>query len=137
MIEAKDYRSFIRIYSLFKSERLNTNIKLTLHKALTRLVMTNVRYACELAADTYLLKLQPLKNKVFSAGGNLARCIPARDLHTAFKVAYIYNYITKLGRKQTEVVLNYENEPIYSIGQGEARHGIYKSWWWSSLRPFK
>jgi hypothetical protein len=29
MIEAKVFRTFIRIYSLFKSERLSTNIKLT------------------------------------------------------------------------------------------------------------
>jgi hypothetical protein len=34
MIEAKAFRTFSRIYSLFKSERLNANIKLTLHKAL-------------------------------------------------------------------------------------------------------
>jgi hypothetical protein len=31
MIEAKAFRTFIRIYSLFKSERLSSNIKLTLH----------------------------------------------------------------------------------------------------------
>jgi hypothetical protein len=40
MIEAKALRTFIRIYSLFKSERLNANIKLTLHKDLNRSVMT-------------------------------------------------------------------------------------------------
>jgi hypothetical protein len=39
-IEAKDFRTFIRLYSLFKSERLNVNIKLTLHKALITSVMT-------------------------------------------------------------------------------------------------
>jgi hypothetical protein len=32
MIEVKAFRTFIRIDSLFKSERLSTNIKLTLHK---------------------------------------------------------------------------------------------------------
>jgi hypothetical protein len=35
-IEAKAFRTFIRIYSLFKSEHLSTNIKLTLHKAQIR-----------------------------------------------------------------------------------------------------
>jgi hypothetical protein len=30
MIEVKAFRTFVRIYSLFKSERLNANIKLTL-----------------------------------------------------------------------------------------------------------
>jgi hypothetical protein len=40
MIEAKAFRTFIRIYSLFKGERFSANIKLTLDKALVRLVMT-------------------------------------------------------------------------------------------------
>jgi hypothetical protein len=64
MIEAKAFRIFIRIYSVFKSERLSANIKLTLHKALIRSVMT---YACpvwEFAAECHLLKLQRLQNKV-------------------------------------------------------------------------
>jgi hypothetical protein len=40
MIEAKAFRTFIRISSLFKSERLSANIELTLHKVLIRSVMT-------------------------------------------------------------------------------------------------
>jgi hypothetical protein len=43
LIAAKAFRTFIRIYSLFKSEWLSSNIKLTLHKALIRSVFT---YAC-------------------------------------------------------------------------------------------
>jgi hypothetical protein len=39
-IEAKAFRTFIRIYSLFRSDRLSANIKLTLHKALISSVMT-------------------------------------------------------------------------------------------------
>jgi hypothetical protein len=35
-IEAKAFRTFIKLYSLFTSERLNDNIKLTLLKALIR-----------------------------------------------------------------------------------------------------
>jgi hypothetical protein len=42
-IETKAFRTFIRLYSLFKSERLSANIKLTLYKALIRSIMT---YAC-------------------------------------------------------------------------------------------
>jgi hypothetical protein len=37
MTEAKAFRIFIIIYSLFKCERLRTNIKLTFHKTLVRL----------------------------------------------------------------------------------------------------
>jgi hypothetical protein len=43
MIETKAFRTFIRIYSLLKSERLSANIKLTLHKALIVSVLT---YTC-------------------------------------------------------------------------------------------
>jgi hypothetical protein len=34
VIEAKAFRTFIRMYSLLKNERLDAGIKLTLHKAL-------------------------------------------------------------------------------------------------------
>jgi hypothetical protein len=57
MIEAKAFRTVIRIYSLFKSERLNTNIKVTLHKALIRSVMTYACPAWDFAAESHLLKL--------------------------------------------------------------------------------
>jgi hypothetical protein len=70
MIEAKAFRTFIRIYSLFKSERLNANIKLTLHEALTRSVMTYACPAWEFAAECHLLKLQRLQNKVLRTIGN-------------------------------------------------------------------
>jgi hypothetical protein len=61
MIEAKAFRTFIRFYSLCNNERLSADIKLTLYKALIRSVITYACPAWELAADTYLLKLQRLK----------------------------------------------------------------------------
>jgi hypothetical protein len=70
MIEAKAFWTFIRIYSLFKSERLSVNITLTLHKAQIRSGMTYACPAWELVADTYLLKLQRLQNKAFRTNGN-------------------------------------------------------------------
>jgi hypothetical protein len=57
MIEAKAFRVLITTYSLFKSKRLSTNIKLTLHKALIRSVMTYAYPSWEFVADTHLLKL--------------------------------------------------------------------------------
>jgi hypothetical protein len=42
MIEAKAFRAFIKTYSILKSKQLSNNIKLTLHKALIRSVMTYV-----------------------------------------------------------------------------------------------
>jgi hypothetical protein len=64
MIEAKAFRTFIRIYSLLKGERLTANVKPTLHKALIRSVIIYDCTAWELAADIYLLKLQRLQNNV-------------------------------------------------------------------------
>jgi hypothetical protein len=59
--------------------------------------------AWELAADTYLLKLQSLQNKVLRTTGYFPRCIPIRDLHTAFNLPYAYDYIIELCRQQAEV----------------------------------
>jgi len=39
MIKAEAFRIFLRVYSLFKIERLSSNIKLTLHGALIRFIM--------------------------------------------------------------------------------------------------
>jgi hypothetical protein len=89
VIEAKPSRTFIRVYSIFKSERLSTNIKLTLHKGLIRITMT---YACsswEFAADNDLMKLQRLQNKVIRTTGNFPRRSQVRDLHKAFKLSYM------------------------------------------------
>jgi hypothetical protein len=95
MIEAKTFRTFIRVYFLFKSERLSANIKLTLHKTLIMSIMTYAYPTWEFAADSYLLKLQRLQNKALSTIGNFARCTVVRDLQMAFKFPYIWDYITK------------------------------------------
>jgi hypothetical protein len=75
---------------------------------------------------TYLLKLQRIQNKVLRTIGNFPRCTPVRDMHTAFNHPYVYDYITKLCRKQAEVIRNHENEHVRGTGQGEARHRKYK-----------
>jgi hypothetical protein len=74
-------------------------------------------YTCsawDLAADTYLLKLQRMQNKVLRTIGHFPRCTPVRDLHRAFNLPYVYDYVTKLCTRQSEVI------------QGEARHTKYK-----------
>jgi hypothetical protein len=93
MIEAKAFRTFIRIYSLFKSERLSTNIKLILHNALIRSIMTYTCPAWEFAADSHLLKLQRIENEVLRTIGDFPRRTPVRYLHMAFKLSYVYDYI--------------------------------------------
>jgi hypothetical protein len=88
--------------------------------------MTYAYLAWELAADTYLLKLQHLQNTVLHPTGNIPRSTPIHDLHTAFKLPYVYYYITKLSRQQAEVIQNHENKHVRTIVQGEARHRKYK-----------
>jgi hypothetical protein len=53
-------------------------------------------------------------------------CTPVRDVQTAFNLPYVCDYIIKLCRKQAKVILNYENCPVHSIGQGEDRHRKYR-----------
>jgi hypothetical protein len=43
-----------------------------------------------------------------------------------FERSVVYDYTVKLCRKQAEVIQNHENEYIYGMGQGEARHTKYK-----------
>jgi hypothetical protein len=75
-------------------------------------------YACptwEYAAGAHLLKLQRLQNRVFRTIGNLDRRTPVRKLHVAFKVPYLYDYITKLCMTQIEVVLNHANPNLAAV----------------------
>jgi hypothetical protein len=91
MTEAKAFKTFIRIHLLFQSERLSTDIKLTLHKVLIRSVMTYACPAWEFVADTYLLKWRRLQNKFLSTIGNFPSSTPVRDLHAFFNLLYVYD----------------------------------------------
>jgi hypothetical protein len=71
MAEAKAFRTFIRIYSPLKIERLSVKIKTPLYKALIRSVITHACPAWELSADPYILQLQRLQNKALCAMGHL------------------------------------------------------------------
>jgi hypothetical protein len=86
-------------------------------------------YTCptwEHAADVHLLILQSLQNRVLRAIGNLERCTPVHELHVAFKIPYVYDYITKLCRTQKEVILNDANPNLHCTGQGETSYRKYK-----------
>jgi hypothetical protein len=86
-------------------------------------------YACpawEFAADTHLLKLQRLQNRVLRSTSNFPRRTSVRELHKAFSIPYVYDYMTKLSRQQAEVIQNHESANVRNIGQGEAQHRKYK-----------
>jgi hypothetical protein len=88
--------------------------------------MTYASPTWEFEADTHLLKLQRLQNKVLHTTGNFLRRTLDRELHKAFNIPYIYDYITKLCRQQAEVIQNHENANVRDIGHGEAQHRKYK-----------
>jgi hypothetical protein len=122
---AKALSTYIRTYSPFRNGRLRTNIMLTLYKPLIRSVMA---YACptwECMADTHLLKLQHMQNRVLRATENLDRCTSVSELLAAFKIPYMYDYITKLCRTQAEVILNHAYPNVRGIRQ-EDRQRKYK-----------
>jgi hypothetical protein len=80
-------------------------------------------YACrdwEYAADTHLMKLQHLQNKVLRTIGKFPT--PIRDMHISLQIPYVYDYITKLCRQQTQVIQHHENIHVRNTEQGEARH---------------
>jgi hypothetical protein len=97
------------------------NIKLMLYNALIRSVMTHACPTWGYAADAHLLKLQRMQNRLFRATGNLDRSTPVRKFHVAFKIPYVYDYITKLCRTQVEVILNHVNTNARGTGQADAR----------------
>jgi hypothetical protein len=47
-------------------------------------------------------------------------------MHVAFQIPYVYDYITKLCRRQAKIVHNHENENVRNIGQGETPHRKHK-----------
>jgi hypothetical protein len=76
-------------------------------------------YACpawEYVADTHLIKLQLLQNKVHRTIGNFPRRTPVREMHMAFRLPYVYDYMTQLCRQQSAVILNHNNENVRYIG---------------------
>jgi hypothetical protein len=80
----------------------------------------------EYGVGAHLLKLQRLQNRVLRAIGNLDRRTSVRELHVAFKIPYVYDYITKLCRARAQAISNHINPNVRVIGQGEAMHKKYK-----------
>jgi hypothetical protein len=76
-------------------------------------------------ADFHIFQLQHLQNRVLRPFGNPDRCTPVHELHVAFKIPYMYDYINKLCRTQAEIILNHVNPNIHGTGQ-EAMHRKYK-----------
>jgi hypothetical protein len=79
-------------------------------------------YACptlEFAAECLLLKLQRLQNKVLRIIDNFPKRTSVRDMHKAFNMPYVYDYITKSSRQQAEVIQNHENEMFATLDKAK------------------
>jgi hypothetical protein len=61
----------------------------TLHNALIRSIMTYVCPAWEFAAETHLVKLQCLQNKVLYTIGRFPRKTTIHDMHTSLQIPYV------------------------------------------------
>jgi hypothetical protein len=72
------------------------------------------------------LELHRLQNKVLPTIGNLPRRTPIRDLHMAFKIPNLCDFVAKLCRQQATVIRNNENFKIRNTGQGEDEHKKHK-----------
>jgi hypothetical protein len=81
--------------------------------------MTYACPICEFAANTHLLKLQCLENKVLCTIGKFPKGIAVCEYHMAFQVPNIYDYIMKLCRQQAEIIQKHENENVHDIRKGE------------------
>jgi hypothetical protein len=96
----------MRVHSVFRSERLSVNTILNLHKAQIPCIMIYVCPTWLSAADSHVLKLQRLRNRILRTTDNFSKRTPTRDLHVlaAFKIPYLYDFIIQLWRQQTEVI---------------------------------
>jgi hypothetical protein len=113
--EAKVFRTITQNYYLFKSQHLIANIKLT------------DRISNDLCLPRLEISGRHLTHKI------AAHCWKFSKVHNAslfahiFQSSYVYDYITKLYRKQVKVVQNHDNEHVRTIGQGEVRHRKYEA----------
>jgi hypothetical protein len=80
----------------------------------------------EFVANTHLMKLQHLQNKVLHNIGNIPRRTPVRKMHRAFRIFHICDYKPKLCLQHAEAIQNHENANVRNIGQGEVRHRKHK-----------
>jgi hypothetical protein len=84
--------------------------------------MTQACSVWEFAADTHLIKLQHLENKVHRSTGNFPRHTPVCEMQMGSHFPYVHDYMTKLWMQEAEVILNHDNENVRYIGQGKTRH---------------
>jgi hypothetical protein len=71
------------------------------------------RYTC--CSESILGVCVIVQNKVLRTTGNFPRRTLVGNLHTAFKLQYIYDYITKLCMQQAEVIRSHEDANVHNL----------------------
>jgi hypothetical protein len=71
----------------------------------------------EFAANRPHFEIAAFENKAI---GKFPRCTSFHELHVAFQVPYVFDYVTKLCRQQADVIKDHENANGPDIGKGEA-----------------
>jgi hypothetical protein len=90
--ETKAFRTFIRIYSLFKNECLRGTDEISNDLSLHHLGISGRHLSLKIAVPT---------KQVSQYHWKFPRYTPVRDLHMALHLPYVCNYITKLCRQQS------------------------------------
>lgn len=88
---SKVFSTFMPVHSLFKRQRLRTNIKLTLHKAVINFIMSHVCPAWTCVSDT-----SP-HNWYFP------RRTLTPELHVAIETPYLFKRVSKLRTQKAEI----------------------------------
>jgi hypothetical protein len=66
------------------------------------------------------------QNRDLRTIGNFTRRTPTRALHLTFQIPYLYDYKTKISRKQAEIIQNHNNVNVRNVCKSEAQHRKYK-----------
>jgi len=119
---------FLRSGSLpVRNFRHTTELKRKiLGSAVASLRQCYFKHSVQLAADSHLLELQRLQNRVLRTFSYSPRRTPTRALHRMFQIPYIYIYVKKMCRKQAEVIQTHDNVNVRKTGENEAQHRKYK-----------
>jgi hypothetical protein len=79
----------------------------------------------EFAAETHMMNCSTCEIDLHTVG-DLHRHTPVHELHVAFKIPYMYDYIIELCRRQAEAMQNHRTPNVCTTGQGDAIHRKYK-----------
>jgi hypothetical protein len=83
--------------------------------------MTYICPTWETAANTHLMKLQRVQNRILRVIGDFARRTQIQNMHRELQIPYVYDFITKNCKKQAEIIYNHDNENVSNIGSCEAQ----------------